>query len=68
MENEKEKHSLKIGGRWQHIRTKLKEKYPFLTDKDLTWREGEDDLFVGRLQRRLGGEKREKIVDMIRTL
>lgn len=62
------KDSIRIGGRWQHIRTKLKEKYPHLTDKDLTYREGEEDMFIGRLQRRLGGEKREKIIDMINTL
>lgn len=62
------KDSIRIGGRWQHIRTKLKEKYPQLTDKDLIYREGEEDMFIGRLQRRLGGEKREKIIDMINTL
>lgn len=62
------KDSIQIGGRWEHIRTKLKEKYPFLTDKDLTYHEGKEDMFIGRLQRRLGGEKREKIIDMINTL
>ncbi len=54
--------------RWNHIRTALKEKYPFLSEKDLSFKEGEEEMFIGRLQRRLGGEKRERIMDMIKTL
>lgn len=62
------KDSLNISGRWNYIRTRLQEKYPFLSEKDLSYKEGEEEMFIGRLQRRLGGEKREKIIDMIKTL
>lgn len=60
--------SFNISGRWNYIRTRLKEKYPFLSEKDLSYKEGEEEMFIGRLQRRLGGEKRERIIDMIKTL
>ncbi|MFP4470982.1 MAG: general stress protein CsbD [Bacteroidales bacterium] len=60
--------SFSIGGRWNHIRTRLKEKYPFLNENDLSYKEGEEEMFIGRLQRRLGGAKRERIIEMIKTL
>lgn len=59
---------LNIKDNWNHIRARLKEKYPSLDDDDLKFTEGQEDIFIGRLQRRLGGAKREEIIDMIKKL
>jgi uncharacterized protein YjbJ (UPF0337 family) len=45
---------LKIKGSWNELKGKLKQKYANLTDDDLTYSEGKDDEFVGRLQKKLG--------------
>jgi uncharacterized protein YjbJ (UPF0337 family) len=60
--------NLNLSGRWEYIRGKLKEKYPHLDDEDLRYDEGQEEMFIGRLQKRLGGEKRESIIRTIKTL
>lgn len=59
---------LNLKNNWTHIRARLKEKYPNLDDNDLKFTEGEEDIFIGRLQRRLGGAKREEVINMIKRL
>jgi len=46
-------------GRWKETRGKLKEKYGQLTDDDLTYQEGKEDEFEGRLEKKLGKTKAE---------
>lgn len=48
-----------IKGSWNEMKGKLKQKYAQLTDDDLTYSEGKDDEFYGRLQQRLGKTKEE---------
>lgn len=50
---------LQIKGSWNEIKGKLKQKYGELTDDDLTFAEGKEDEFLGRLQQRLGKTKEE---------
>jgi uncharacterized protein YjbJ (UPF0337 family) len=48
---------LEIKGRYNEIKGKLKQKYANLTDDDLKYSEGQDDEFLGRLQKKLGQTK-----------
>ena len=48
-----------IKGKIKEIKGKLKQKYANLTDDDLTYSEGQDDEFFGRLQQKLGKTKEE---------
>jgi uncharacterized protein YjbJ (UPF0337 family) len=52
---------LELKGRYNEIKGKLKQKYADLTDDDLTYSEGQDDEFFGRLQTKLGKTKAEII-------
>ena len=51
--------TIKIKGRINEIKGKLKQKFANLTDDDLLYEEGEDDEFYGRLQQKLGKTKDE---------
>lgn len=51
--------SLKLKGKWNEAKGKLKQKYGELTDDDLTFAEGKEDEMLGRLQKRLGKSKEE---------
>jgi uncharacterized protein YjbJ (UPF0337 family) len=44
-------------GSWNEVKGKLKQKYAQLTDDDLTFAEGKQDEFLGRLQQKLGKSK-----------
>jgi uncharacterized protein YjbJ (UPF0337 family) len=55
----KSMNKLQIKGSWNEIKGKLKQKYGELTDDDLTFAEGKEDEFLGRLQQRLGKTKEE---------
>jgi len=50
---------LQFKGSWNEVKGKLKQKYAQLTDDDLTFAEGKDEEFLGRLERRLGRNKQE---------
>jgi len=50
---------LRIKGTWNELKGKLKQKYAELTDDDLTFAEGKEDEFIGRLQTKLGKTKDE---------
>lgn len=58
---------LEIKGSWNEIKGKLKQKYATLTDDDLTFAEGKDEEFLGRLQKKLGRSK-EDLRDEIAAL
>jgi uncharacterized protein YjbJ (UPF0337 family) len=48
---------LEFKGGWNEVKGKLKQKYGQLTDDDLSFTEGKDDEFLGRLQQKLGQTK-----------
>lgn len=58
---------LKLKGNWNELKGKMKQSYGDLTDDELTYEEGKDDEFVGRLQKKLGKTK-EEVVDWIQKL
>lgn len=50
---------LRIKGRWNEVKGKLKQEYADLTDEDLTYAEGKEDELLGRLQQKTGKSKDE---------
>lgn len=50
---------LQLKGTWNEIKGKMKQKYGRLTDDDLTFIEGKEDEWLGRLQQKLGKSKDE---------
>jgi uncharacterized protein YjbJ (UPF0337 family) len=50
---------LQFKGSWNELKGKLKQHYGNLTDDDLTYAEGKEDEFLGRLQKKLGKSKDE---------
>ena len=58
---------LNLKGNWNVVKGKLKQKYGDLTDDDLTYVEGKEDEFIGRLQKRIG-KSREEIIEDLRSL
>lgn len=51
--------NLQIKGNWNQIKGKLKQKYGDLTDDDLTYMEGKEDVLLGKLQEKTGKTKEE---------
>lgn len=52
--------TLEIKGDWNIIKGKLKQKWATLTDDDLQYVEGQQEVLLGRIQKRTG-ETREAI-------
>ena len=51
--------NLRIKGKWNEIKGKLKQEYADLTDEDLTYAEGKEDELLGKLQQKTGKSKDE---------
>jgi uncharacterized protein YjbJ (UPF0337 family) len=58
---------LSVKGNWNEMKGKLKQKWGNLTDDDLTFREGQEDEMVGKIQKRTG-QTREEIIRYINSL
>lgn len=52
---------------WIQEKRKIKQRYVFLTDKDLVYEEGKKDVMLGKLQKRLGKTK-EQLLEIIAAL
>ena len=55
---------LKIKGNWNQIKGNLKQKYGEAIDDDLTYVEGKEDEFLGKLQKKTGKAKEELIEEI----
>ncbi|RPI18345.1 MAG: CsbD family protein [Ignavibacteriae bacterium] len=58
---------LQIGGRWNELKGKVKQKWANLTDDDLKYEEGKDDELVGRIEKKTG-DTAENIRNFFRGL
>jgi uncharacterized protein YjbJ (UPF0337 family) len=58
---------LKLKGNWNELKGKMKQSYGDLSDDDLTYEEGKDDEFIGRIQKKLGKTK-EDVIKWIQEL
>lgn len=56
--------NLTIKGNWNEVKGKLKQKYSELTEDDLTFAQGKEDEFLGRLQQKLGKAKEDLITEI----
>lgn len=56
--------SLQIKGAWNETKGKLKQTFAHLTDDDLLYSEGQEDVLVGKLQSKLG-KTRSEVIDII---
>lgn len=50
---------LELKGDWNEVKGKLKQKFGQLTDDDLSFTEGKEDEWLGRLQQKLGKTKED---------
>lgn len=50
---------IEIKGNWNEIKGKLKKKYADLNDDDLLYAEGQEDIMMGKIQKKLGKSKDE---------
>jgi uncharacterized protein YjbJ (UPF0337 family) len=50
---------LKLKGNWNELKGKAKKEYADLTDDDLTYQEGQEDEWLGRMQQKIGKTKDE---------
>jgi len=57
----------KMRGNWNMIKGSLKQKYGELTNNDLAYEEGQEDLLLGRIQHKIGKTK-EEVIDFIDSL
>ncbi len=58
---------LKIKGKWNELKGKLKKRYSNLTDNDLIYEEGYEDQLIGKLEQKTG-ESREKVIQLLKSL
>ncbi|MFP4059640.1 MAG: CsbD family protein [Bacteroidota bacterium] len=56
--------NLKLKGKWNQVKGKLKSKYGQLTDDDLMYVEGKEDELLGRLQEKTGKTKEQLIEEI----
>jgi uncharacterized protein YjbJ (UPF0337 family) len=55
---------LTLKGSWNETKGSLKKKYAQLTDDDLLYEEGHENVLIGRLQKKLG-ESEERVREII---
>lgn len=58
---------MEFKGNWNKWKGKVKQAYGDLTDDDLTYEEGKDDEFWGRLQQKTGKAK-DDLIAWLRSL
>jgi uncharacterized protein YjbJ (UPF0337 family) len=58
---------LKLKGKWNEIKGKVKQAYANLTDDDLKYEEGQDDEMLGKLQQKTG-KSRDELVKWLKEL
>ncbi|MBR9921227.1 MAG: general stress protein CsbD [Bacteroidetes bacterium] len=57
----------KIRGDWERVRGALKSRYDQLTDEDLLYKPGNEDVIVGNITKRIGKSARE-VRQIIQTI
>jgi len=57
--------SINIIGYWDKKKEKLKQKFPFITDADLSYREGKEQEMIEMLGNKLGKSKQELLTIIV---
>jgi uncharacterized protein YjbJ (UPF0337 family) len=58
---------LQFKGKWHELKGKLSQRFADLTDNDVNYVEGQEEEFLGHLQKKLGKSQQE-ISEMLNTL
>jgi uncharacterized protein YjbJ (UPF0337 family) len=58
---------LQFKGKWHELKGKLRQRFADLTDNDVNYVEGQEEEFLGHLQKKLGKSQQE-ISEMLNTL
>jgi hypothetical protein len=58
---------LSTSGSWKEIKAKLKQRYPNLSEEDLTFSNGKEEALLDRLEKKLG-KSSEELRRLIRSL
>jgi uncharacterized protein YjbJ (UPF0337 family) len=58
---------LQLKGKWNELKGKVKKAYADLTEDDLTYEDGKDDEFLGKLQQKTG-KTRDELVNWLKKL
>jgi uncharacterized protein YjbJ (UPF0337 family) len=58
---------LQLKGKWNELKGKVKKAYADLTEDDLTYEDGKDDEFLGKLQQKTG-KTRDELVKWLKQL
>ena len=59
--------TLKIKGKWNRLKGRLKEKFADLTDADLVYEQGKEDRLIGNIQKKTG-ETRDAVIKLLREI
>ena len=58
---------LEIKGKWNEWKGKIKSEYADLTDDDISYEDGKDEEWLGKMQQKLG-KGRDELVTWLRSL
>jgi 5'(3')-deoxyribonucleotidase len=54
-----------VTGYWEQKKEKLKQRFPFITEKDLVYNEGKEDVMIEMLGYKLGKSKQELLTIIV---
>jgi uncharacterized protein YjbJ (UPF0337 family) len=54
-----------VTGYWEQKKEKIKQRYPFITDKDLVYNEGKEEVMIEMLGNKLGKSKQELLTIIV---
>jgi uncharacterized protein YjbJ (UPF0337 family) len=57
---------LQFKGEWHELKGKLRQKFADLTDNDMDYAEGQEEEFLGHLQKKLG-KSQDEIAQLVNT-
>lgn len=58
--------TLQLKGAWNETKGRLKKSFASLTDDDLLYSEGKEDVLIGQLQQKLG-KTRDEVISILNT-
>jgi len=54
-----------VTGYWEQKKEKIKQRYPFITDQDLVYNEGKEEVMIEMLGNKLGKSKQELLTIIV---
>jgi len=57
--------NINVTGYWEQKKEKIKQRYPSITDKDLIYNEGKENVMIEMLGNKLGKSKQELLTIIV---